>query len=147
LASLGHPCKFQRVSHLGFTTAATLLNGGEPNFARCLAISWAGTQYIHFRGLLPPNGILPGAKFPSRPSLVFSYIGSVTARHSSSGCQPNFAVLSRGCYLYSAGHPSCWASAHILVFDFCFLSTSQEIGWEEEHLRNNLLCVEWGVKP
>jgi len=27
-----------------------------------------------------------------RPSLAFSYIGSVTARHSSSGRQPNFAA-------------------------------------------------------
>ena len=27
-----------------------------------------------------------------RPSLAFSYIGSVTARHSSSGHQPNVAV-------------------------------------------------------
>ena len=27
-----------------------------------------------------------------------------------------------------------------------FLSTSQEIGWEE-HLRNDLFGVEWGVKP
>jgi len=27
-----------------------------------------------------------------------------------------------------------------------FLSTSQEIGWEE-HLRNDLLCIEWDVKP
>jgi len=35
----------------------------QPNFARCLAISCAGSLYIHFRGLLPPNGILPGAKF------------------------------------------------------------------------------------
>jgi len=29
----------------------------------------------------------------------------------------------------------------ILVFDFCFLSTSQEIGWEER-LRNDLFCIE-----
>ena len=40
---------------------------GQPNFARCLAISWSATLYIHFRGLLPPDGILhrilPGAKF------------------------------------------------------------------------------------
>ena len=36
-------------------------------------------HYIHFRQLLLPDGILPGA------SLVFSYIGSVTAQHSSSG--------------------------------------------------------------
>jgi len=33
-----------------------------------------------------------------------------------------------------------------LVFDFCFLSTSQEIGWEE-HLRNDLFCIKWDVKP
>jgi len=31
------------------------------------------------------DGILPGAKFTLRPSLAFSYIGSVTVRHSSSG--------------------------------------------------------------
>ena len=27
-----------------------------------------------------------------------------------------------------------------------FLATSQGIGWEE-HLQNNLFCVEWDVKP
>jgi len=61
LASLGHPCKFQRVS--------------------CLA--------------------------------------SVTARHSSSGRQPDFATLNRGRHLRSAGRPSRWALAHILVLS-CF---------------------------
>jgi len=45
--SLWHPCKFQQVSHLGIVTAPTSLNGGQPNFARCLAVSWAGTLYIH----------------------------------------------------------------------------------------------------
>jgi len=69
-----------------------------------------------FSGLLPRNGILPRAKFTLRQSLAFSYIGSVTARHSSSGHQPNFAELSRGHHPYSARRPSCWASAHILVF-------------------------------
>jgi len=49
-------------------------------------------QRIHFGGILASNGILPGAKFTLRPSLAFSYIGSVTARHSSSGRQPNFAA-------------------------------------------------------
>ena len=57
LVSLGHPCKFQRVSRFG----------------------------------------------------------SVTTRHSSSGRQPNFATLNRGRHLYSAGRPSRWALAHILV--------------------------------
>jgi len=50
--------------------------------------------YIYiFGGHLSPDRILPGAKFTLRPSLAFSYIGSVTARHSSSGRQPNFAAL------------------------------------------------------
>ena len=35
--------------------------------------------------------------------------------HSSSGRQPNFAALNRGRHLYSAGRPSRWALAHILV--------------------------------
>jgi len=33
----------------------------------------------------------------------------------SSGHQPNFAALNRGRHLYSAGRPSRWALAHILV--------------------------------
>ena len=73
--SLGHPCKFQRVSHLS----------------------------------------------------------SVTARHSSSGRQPNFAALNRGRHLYSAERPSRWALAHIL-----FLNNSVENGpiWIIFGLRN-----------
>jgi len=125
--SLGHPSQFQRVSRLGSVTTATSLNGSQPNFARCLAVSWVFTLYIHFRGLLLRNGILPSAKFTFRLSLALSYIGSVTTRHSSSGCQPNFAALSRRRHLYSAGWPSRLALAHILVlfllllvFNVCF---------------------------
>ena len=33
----------------------------------------------------------------------------------SSGRQPNFAALNRGRHLCSAGRPSGWALAHILV--------------------------------
>ena len=88
----GNPANFSGLC-LGFFTAATSLTGSQPNFARCLAI-WASTLYIyiHFRGLLPPDRILPHAKFTLRPSLAFAYIGSVTARHSSSRRQPNFAA-------------------------------------------------------
>jgi len=48
--------------------------------------------YIHYVGLLPPKGFLPAAKLTLCPTLALSYIGSVTARHSSSGRQPNFAA-------------------------------------------------------
>jgi len=51
--------------------------------------------YIHFLGLLPPNGILPHAKLTSLPSLAFSHIGTVNALHSSSWRQPNCGVQQR----------------------------------------------------
>jgi len=42
-----------------------------------------------------------------------SSLGSVTACHSSSEHQPNFASLNRGRHLYLAGRPSRWALAYI----------------------------------
>jgi len=50
-----------------------------------------------------------------------SRLGSVTARHSSSGRKPNFAALNRGRRLYSTGRPSRCALAHILV---CVISAN-----------------------
>jgi len=49
------------------------------------------TLYI-FGSSLPPDGIFPGAEFTLRPRLALFYIGSVTARHSSSRRQPNFVA-------------------------------------------------------
>jgi len=40
-------------------------------------------------------------------------LGSVTARHSSSGRERNFSALNRRRHLYSAGRPLRWAFAHI----------------------------------
>ena len=80
----------------GFCVLASLLQrrcSTEANqTARYLAVCWASTLYVHFRGLLPRNGVLPGAKFTLLPILALSYIGSVTALHSSSGRQPNFVA-------------------------------------------------------
>ena len=42
-----------------------------------------------------------------------SRLGSVTAWHSSTERQSNFAALNRERHLYSAGRPSRWALAHI----------------------------------
>jgi len=101
-----------------------------------------------------------------------SHLGSVTARQSSSGCQPNFAALNRGRHLCLAGRPSRWALAHILfclyfglgllfigftglvhaimlfalvVLGAVFSILSQGIIWEE-CLRSDLFCVKWDVK-
>jgi len=48
--------------------------------------------YTYIFGVIDTKGILPAAKFTLHPSLAFFYIGSVTARHSSSGHQPNFVA-------------------------------------------------------
>ena len=55
-------------------------------------------------------------------------IRSVTARQSSSGREPNFAALSTGRHLYSAGRPSGWALAHILVFHILLATCSCKFG-------------------
>ena len=85
--------------------------------------------YIHFGGSCLRNGILP--KFTLRPSLAFSYIGSVTARDSSSLATEVCGVVQgmklrnfhRERHLCSAGRPSRWGSAHIIVKSF-FTRTS-----------------------
>jgi len=48
LVGFGHLSKFKRVLRLGFGTAPTSLNGGQPNFERCLAVFCAGALCIHF---------------------------------------------------------------------------------------------------
>jgi len=62
---------------------------------------------------------LVGLGHPSKFQRV-SHLGRITARRSSSGHQPNFAVLNRGRQLYLTGRPSRWASAHISSH-FCFV--------------------------
>ena len=119
------PANFNRFRVLAslLQAAATSLTGGQPNFARCLAISWAGTRYIHFRQLLAPDGILPGAKFcqvrsgqvkiTSKSCVLLywrCYCTALQQRASVRLCGvvqgmelPNFC---RGRHLYSAGRPS-----------------------------------------
>ena len=107
------------VSRLGFLiTAPTLLNGDQPNFARCLAVSCAVYNIYTFWGLLLPNGIFSAVKLTLRPSLAFSYVASITARHSSSGRRSaklcgvvqgmELRYFRRGRHLYLAGQPSRW---------------------------------------
>jgi len=124
LASLGHPSKLQRVSsRFGFVTAATSLNGSQPNFARCLAVSWAGT-FWH----IPLGGsCLLTELCHVQISLCVQVLRSPWQRYCTALQQLASAKLCgvvqrmelrnfrRRCHLYSAGRPSRWASAHILV--------------------------------
>jgi len=74
-------------------------------------------------------------------------LGSVTARHSISGRQPNFSALNRGHHLYSARRPSRCTLAHILVLwrsRPLYLSSIHNDRWTYLVFSNNLfytLCL------
>jgi len=71
-------------------------------------------QYVNFGPLVAEIHPFVSLGHPCKFQLV-SRLGSVTARHSRIGRQPNFAGLNRGRHPCSAGRPSRWALAHILV--------------------------------
>jgi len=77
-----------------------------------------------------------------------SCLGSVTARHSSSGCQPNFAALNTGRHLYSAGRLSRWALAHIssLQLFLQFLYRPQTVESYLQHHHPNHLWKLWTTR-
>jgi len=78
--------------------------------------------YIHFRGLLPLDGILPVAiDFTSKSCILLYWQHYCTALQQRASAKLRCSTrneimeLSQRRYLYSAGQPSRWASAHILV--------------------------------
>ena len=161
---MGHPSKFQRVSHLAFFTAATLLTGGQPNFARCLAVSWlvhyiyTGTLYIHFRrgsGSLtefcPVRNSLYVQVLPSLILAALLYCTVLEQRASAKLCGVvqgmELRNIRRGRHLYSAGRLPRWASAHILVFNYNE-ADAQRDGRPDEYrwrplrkFRNSIPCI------
>jgi len=75
--------------------------------------SWAASATLYIYTLsadLAPNGISTRAKFTLRPSLAFSYTGSVTARHFSSGFsqtlqrRPSTTFADGATYIRLGGH-------------------------------------------
>ena len=90
-----------RANFNAFCVLVSLLHGRRSTEVnQTLHDVWPSPGLVHYvyicEGTCPPNGILPGAKFTLHPSLAFSYISSITARHSSSACQPNcVACFSR----------------------------------------------------
>jgi len=115
--SLGHPSKFQRVSRLGFVTAATSLNGGQPNFAQCLAVSWAGTlvsTYTFSRALAPwRNFATCKIHFTSNSCVLIywqRYCTALQQRASAKLCcviqGMELRKLRCGRHLYWSGRPS-----------------------------------------
>ena len=129
--SLGHPRKFQRVSRLSFLTAATSLTGGQPNFARCLAVSCVGTLYTQFRGPCPLRDFTQ-CKTHYVQVLLSPILAALLRGTAAAGVRQTLRRGIQGMelrnfrrrrHLYSARRPLGlrWASAHILVW---FLFTS-----------------------
>jgi len=121
--NLGHSSKFQRVSRLGcYFSDVTHWRPTKPCMTFGCLLGWY-TIYT-FLGALRPEGILPGAKFTLRPkSCVLLYWQRYCTALEQLASAKICGVLQgmelrnccRGCHLYSAGRPSRWASAHILV--------------------------------
>jgi len=130
LASLGHPSKFHRVSHLGFVTAATSFTKGQPNFARCLAIFWAGTLYIYIFGGSWPLTEFRHVQNSLCIQVLLSPVLAALLQGTPAAGSAKLCGMVQGMELrnfcrkrhpYSAGRPSRWASAHILdasIFQF-----------------------------
>jgi len=122
--SLGHPRKFQRVSRLAFVSAEMSLTGGQPNFAWCLAVSCVGTLYTQFRRPCPwRNFTQCKIHFTSKSCFLLywqCYCAALQQRASAKLCGVvegmKLCNFRRRHHLYSAGRPSRWASAHILVW-------------------------------
>ena len=121
----GTPANFNGFRVLTSFTAATSFTGGQPNFARCLAVSCAATQYVSL--YIFGGGFCPLTEFCQVEDLrSTSYIGSVISRHSTVQQRASAKLCGmvqrielrkfrRRRNLHSAGRPSRWASAHILV--------------------------------
>jgi len=93
-------------------------------------------MFSQYGELWPTSGwdLLASFRHPYKFQQV-SRLGTVTARHSSSRREPNFAALNRGRHLYSAGRPSRWAWPTFLVRLRLLLRFPREV------LRRACLCV------
>jgi len=76
-------------------------------------------HYMHFRGLLPPDGISPGANSLCvqvlRSSILAALLHGTPAKLCCVVQGMELRKFCRGRHVYSAGRPSRWTSAHVLV--------------------------------
>jgi len=108
----GTPANFNR-----FRVLASLLHRRRSmEVNQTLHDVWPCTGLVHCIYIFMGSCLL--REFCQVHSSLCAPCGSITACHSSSGRQPNFAALSRGRHLYLARQPSHWASAHILLIQF-----------------------------
>jgi len=109
----------------GFVTAPTSLNGGQPNctmFGRLL-----GLYTIHtFWGYCPQRNFARcRIHFTSKSCVLLYWQRYCTALEQ--WVSVKLCGVRRGRHLYSAGWPSRWASAHILVVNTAHVASSFKI--------------------
>ena len=114
---LDTPANIKGVSRLSFVTAPTLLNGRQPNFARCLAVSWAGTLYIYISGAVAPSRNFARCKihFASKSCLLLHWQRYCTALEQSTAASAKLCgvqqrappIFGRAAITFGIGpHPS-----------------------------------------
>jgi len=120
----GTPANFNGFRIFASFTAPISLNGGQPYFARCLAVFFAIVHYIHiFGGSWPLTGFFQVQihfafkylRYPILAALLHGIEQWASAKLCGVVQGMQLRNFRRGRHLYSAGRPSRWASAHILV--------------------------------
>ena len=153
LAGNAGPKKSPKIRHLGTIAQLCRAISSQLRHVSTIGKKLVKQQYLfhmssQYGELQPTSGwdLLSSLGHPSKFQRV-SHLGSVTARHYSSGRQPNFAALNRGRHLYSAWRPSRWALAHISSFVYMHtalycLICSRPINWcaFAEELKLVLYC-------
>ena len=119
LASLGHPSKFQLVLRLGLLLHRR--RSAEVN--KTLQGVWPSHGLVHYIYIF--GSCCPVTEFCEVQNLLCVFqvlrcpISAALLLGTRSGREPNLAALSTRRHLYSAGRPSRWALAHIVV-RLCF---------------------------
>jgi len=136
LGSLGHPRKFQRFRVLA--SSLKQRHSTEVNQTlRCLAVSWAGTLYIHFRGSCPlmefcqvQNSLCVQVLHSSiLAALLHGTPAADVSQTSRRGTRNGITeLLQTAPPIFGWAAIMFLASAHILVLSSFFLTNSQ---WSE----------------
>ena len=130
----GTPANFN-----GFLVFASLLHRGRSSrrWTKRLALSWAGTQHVNFRGLLPHNGILPSATLHRSKQLracVLSVFGRPFVKRFALCYRTVVCPVCLSCPVCNVGvsWPNVWSD--------------QDETWHAGRPRPWQHCVRWGPR-
>jgi len=136
------PSEHHRITLSGYIFA---IKARIDNRKKMLNSNISVIMFSQYGKLRPTNG---SGVWGTPPNVTEFRVLAALLHGTSSERQPNFAALNRGRHLYSAGRPSRWALAHILVYNRIwrhfvtwFLRGCIEITWHL--LVFNMACHLW----